>query len=166
MKCQILLSGKNKKNISKCRLLKILPRVLSVNEIRRTFQNLTFKAHITTAADDILRFFFFFFFFLYFNFRENKTWNTIRMKCQVLFSLKVIKRIGMSSAAILLNALNDNNERRFIYLFIYLYWPHCIIIHRIHLQCNNPTVFTRNIHTEMSEQTIHLKVNSDQQYSS
>ena len=31
MKCQILFSGKNKKNISKCRLLKILPRVLSVN---------------------------------------------------------------------------------------------------------------------------------------
>ena len=27
MKCQILFSGKNKKNISKCRLLKILPRV-------------------------------------------------------------------------------------------------------------------------------------------
>ena len=31
MKCQILFSGKNKKNISKCRLLKILPRVLSVS---------------------------------------------------------------------------------------------------------------------------------------
>ena len=30
MKCQILFSGKNKKNISKCCLLKILPRVLSV----------------------------------------------------------------------------------------------------------------------------------------
>ena len=28
MKCQILFSGKNKKNISKCRLLKILPRRL------------------------------------------------------------------------------------------------------------------------------------------
>ena len=34
MKCQILFSGKNKKNISKCRLLKILPRVLSVKLIR------------------------------------------------------------------------------------------------------------------------------------
>ena len=33
MKCQILFSGKNKKNISKCRLLKILPRVLSVNRL-------------------------------------------------------------------------------------------------------------------------------------
>ena len=31
MKCQILFSGKNKKNILKCRLLQILPRVLSVN---------------------------------------------------------------------------------------------------------------------------------------
>ena len=31
MKCHILFSGKNKKNISKYRLLKILPRVLSVN---------------------------------------------------------------------------------------------------------------------------------------
>ena len=30
MKCHILFSGKKRKNISKCRLLKILPRVLSV----------------------------------------------------------------------------------------------------------------------------------------
>ena len=30
MKCQILCSGKNKKNISKCRLLKSLPRMPSV----------------------------------------------------------------------------------------------------------------------------------------
>ena len=34
MKCQILFSGKNKKNISKCRLLKILPRVLSVKDLQ------------------------------------------------------------------------------------------------------------------------------------
>ena len=33
MKCHILFSEKNKKNISKCRLLKILPRVLSVNAL-------------------------------------------------------------------------------------------------------------------------------------
>ena len=33
MKCQILFSGKNKKNISKCRLLKILHRVLSVSSV-------------------------------------------------------------------------------------------------------------------------------------
>ena len=32
MKCQIPFSGKNKKNISKCHLLKILPRVLRVNQ--------------------------------------------------------------------------------------------------------------------------------------
>ena len=34
MKCQILFPGKNKKNISKCRLLEILPRVLSVKNVR------------------------------------------------------------------------------------------------------------------------------------
>ena len=33
MKYQNLFSGKNKKNISKCRLLKILPRVLSVKQL-------------------------------------------------------------------------------------------------------------------------------------
>ena len=33
MKCQILFSGKTKKNISKCHLLKILPIVLSVKEL-------------------------------------------------------------------------------------------------------------------------------------
>ena len=33
MKCHILFSGKNKKNVSKCRLLKILPRVLSVKHM-------------------------------------------------------------------------------------------------------------------------------------
>ena len=32
MECHILFSGKNKKNISKYRLLKILPRVLSVKD--------------------------------------------------------------------------------------------------------------------------------------
>ena len=30
MKCQNLFSGKNKKTISKCRLLKLLPRVQSI----------------------------------------------------------------------------------------------------------------------------------------
>ena len=33
MKCHILFSGKNKENISRCRLQKILPRVLSVKRI-------------------------------------------------------------------------------------------------------------------------------------
>ena len=39
MKCHVLFSEKNKKNISKCRLLKILPRVLSVkpNNFRNFF---------------------------------------------------------------------------------------------------------------------------------
>ena len=77
MKCQILFSGKNKKNISKCRLLKILPRVLSVKVPRKI------------AADDILNFFSLFF-------RANKVdilcessaRQKIHMKCQALFSLK------------------------------------------------------------------------------
>ena len=33
MECQILFSGKNKKNISKCRLLKILPSMQSVRDM-------------------------------------------------------------------------------------------------------------------------------------
>ena len=33
MKCQILFPAKNKKNVSKCRLLQILPRALSVYTI-------------------------------------------------------------------------------------------------------------------------------------
>ena len=33
MKCQILFPEKNKKKKSKCRLLKILPRVLSVDRV-------------------------------------------------------------------------------------------------------------------------------------
>ena len=36
MKCHILFSGKNKKNISKCHLLKILPRVLSVKKKKKS----------------------------------------------------------------------------------------------------------------------------------
>ena len=46
MKCRILFSGKNKKNVSICLLLKILSRVLRVNTY--------IKALITTAADDVL----------------------------------------------------------------------------------------------------------------
>ena len=37
MKCHILFSGKNKKNISKCRLLKILPRVLRVKQRKKGY---------------------------------------------------------------------------------------------------------------------------------
>ena len=40
MKCHILFSGKNKKNVSKCRLLKILPRVLSVKGNGHTFREI------------------------------------------------------------------------------------------------------------------------------
>ena len=36
MKCQILFLGKNKKNISKCLLLKFLPSMLSINDITKT----------------------------------------------------------------------------------------------------------------------------------
>ena len=56
MKCQILFSGKNNKNISKCRLLKISPRVLSV------------KALSKIAANNILNLLLLFF-------RENKIWH-------------------------------------------------------------------------------------------
>ena len=38
MKCQILFSGKNKKNIAICHLLKILPGVLSIKENRCTIK--------------------------------------------------------------------------------------------------------------------------------
>ena len=41
LKCQIPLSGKNKKNISKCCLLKILRRVLSVNQVYSCFFSVT-----------------------------------------------------------------------------------------------------------------------------
>ena len=40
MKCHILFFGKNKKNISRCRLLKIFPRVQSVNFLLHLSLNL------------------------------------------------------------------------------------------------------------------------------
>ena len=70
MKYQILFSGKNKKTISKCCLLKILPRVLSDNTdtvcISRQYvrdfwitcgnkyRNLTFKLYIVRLLCHIL----------------------------------------------------------------------------------------------------------------
>ena len=79
MKCQILFSRKNKKNISKCCLLKILPRVPPV---------------VVSADDKLIKFFLFF----------QKTGfgiscklsplETIRMKCQILFSRKNKKNIS------------------------------------------------------------------------
>ena len=53
MKCQILFSGKNKKNISKCRLLKILPRVLSVKShmINRILHSWSFHMKFMKLAE-------------------------------------------------------------------------------------------------------------------
>ena len=66
MKYQILFAGENTKNISKCCLLKTLPRVLRV------------KVPVTIEADDISEsisesLFIFFFLLL---FRENKAYFT------------------------------------------------------------------------------------------
>ena len=54
MKCPILFSEKNKKNISKCRLLKILPRVLSVKpivlkELRKEVIKIFLRSHLKQA---------------------------------------------------------------------------------------------------------------------
>ena len=55
MQCQILFSGKNKKNISKCRLLKILPRVLSVkNYATLQWYDAGYLAHIRTLITQVL----------------------------------------------------------------------------------------------------------------
>ena len=43
MKCQILFSGKNKKSISLCCLLKVLPKVLNVNYLKLFFVFVIFK---------------------------------------------------------------------------------------------------------------------------
>ena len=49
MKYHILFSEKNKKNISKCHLLKILPRVLSVNIIQIVLPGLAWQRLAETA---------------------------------------------------------------------------------------------------------------------
>ena len=47
MKCPILFSEKNQKNISKCCLLKILPKVLSINDTYSIFFLIIFtKAYV------------------------------------------------------------------------------------------------------------------------
>ena len=52
MQCQILFSGKNKKNISKCRLLKILPRVLSVKQgVKYCTKTLSEQSDFTSSTD-------------------------------------------------------------------------------------------------------------------
>ena len=48
MKCQILFPGKNKKNISKCCLLKILPKGLSVKMTRRLRKDKTTQLQKTS----------------------------------------------------------------------------------------------------------------------
>ena len=58
---------------------------------------LTFKAPITTAADDILNYLIIsFFFFFFFSKKVGVSLGTIHIKCQILFSLKNKKK--MSSA--------------------------------------------------------------------
>ena len=52
MKCQILFPGENKKIISKCHLLKHLPRVLSVNK-PETPSLCPFSIQITVAGGGI-----------------------------------------------------------------------------------------------------------------
>ena len=49
MKCQNLFSGKDKKNISKCRLLKILPRVLCINDTDQLYLLSVSSAVITSC---------------------------------------------------------------------------------------------------------------------
>ena len=51
MKCQILFSGKNKKNISKCCLLKFLPRVLRV-KVNKIYKILSFIPHLADIPGD------------------------------------------------------------------------------------------------------------------
>ena len=57
MKCQILFSGsgKNKKNISKCRLLEILPRVLSVTpfSVCQLFYHNSLYSFACSAVSDL-----------------------------------------------------------------------------------------------------------------
>ena len=55
MKCHILFSEKNKKNISKCRLLKILPRVLSVKYAQIFLNENWHTVSIETAEVELFR---------------------------------------------------------------------------------------------------------------
>ena len=77
MKCQILFSGKNKKNISKCRLLKILPRVLSVKVPSKICCRLHSNCFVYFSEEISLDMS-----------CESSAWQMIHMKCDDLFSLK------------------------------------------------------------------------------
>ena len=107
MKCHILFSEKNKKNISKCRLLKILPRVLSV----KRHLLLTLKAPSKRHSNFVCSKRHSNFFFFYFSEKtsldiscESSAWQMIHLKCQDLFSLKN-KRKKLLSAAVVIGAL-------------------------------------------------------------
>ena len=53
MKCQNLFSGKNKTKITVCRLLKILPRVLSVKRVLDRTQNATYESLMISSKGQI-----------------------------------------------------------------------------------------------------------------
>ena len=96
MKCQILFSGKNKKNISICHLLKILPRVLSI------------KVLITITPNDTLKLFIFSEKIQLNISCESSAWQMIHMKCCLIFSEKEKEMKKMSSAAGVISALEVN----------------------------------------------------------
>ena len=54
MKCQILFSVKNKKNISTCHQLKILPRVVSINLHDAQYKNRAFMLYVGNEVSDQL----------------------------------------------------------------------------------------------------------------
>ena len=101
MKCQILFSGKNE-NISKCHLLKILPRVLN---IKATFKSCS-RWHSNI-------------FFNNYFFRQYKAWHfmwTVCMKCQALFSWKILKeKYLMLSSAFAISTLRTKVLRHDIW---------------------------------------------------
>ena len=94
MKCQILSYGKNKKNISKCRLLKILPRVLSVKVACSWFFSLytTEKLLTIKVPSKICSKHSSFFSQKIIDISYGESTSTDHMKCQVLFTLKNTKK--------------------------------------------------------------------------
>ena len=55
MKCQILFPEKNRKNISICRLLKILPRVLNIKALL-LLKGLNTLGRVPTKGDNLCNF--------------------------------------------------------------------------------------------------------------
>ena len=107
--CHILFSGKNKKNISKCCLLKVLPRVLSViwiNQVSvfiwkncfptwlyfgRSLIVHSLARWVNFSKDDIFRIFFIFF-------PENRFWRQWAWNVISYFLQKKKKIVNLSSA--------------------------------------------------------------------